>query len=49
MQQPDSNIVLRWHDLATAFGRYGNPVLAELGQDLASWCEQIVTAIQEGE
>ena len=49
MQQPDSNIVIRWHDPATAFGRYGNPILTEMGQDLASRCEQIVTAIQEGD
>jgi len=49
MQQPDGTVTIRWHDPAVAFGRYGNPVLAELGQDLASRCEQIVTATQEGE
>lgn len=48
MQQPDGTVTIRWHDPATAFGRYGNPVLTEMGQDLASRCEQIVTAIQEG-
>ena len=48
MQQPDGHTMIRWHDPATAFGRYGNPVLTDLGQDLASRCRQIVTAIQEG-
>ncbi len=49
MQQPDSTATIRWHDPAAAFGRYGNPVLAELGQDLASRCQQIVNATQGGE
>jgi uncharacterized protein (DUF302 family) len=48
MQQPDGRTMIRWHDPAAAFGRYGNPVLTEMGQDLASRCRQIVTAIQEG-
>ncbi len=49
MQQPDDTVTIRWHDPVTAFGRYGNPVLTDMGQDLASRCEQIVTAIQEGD
>ena len=49
MQQPNGTVSIRWHDPAAAFGRYGNPALADLGQDLASRCEQIVTAIQAGE
>lgn len=48
MQQPDGTVTIRWHDPAVAFGRYGNPVLTDMGQDLASRCGQIVTAIQEG-
>lgn len=49
MQQPDNTVTVRWHDPVAAFGRYDNPVLTELGQDLASRCEQIVTAIQAGD
>ncbi len=48
MQQPDRSVAVRWHDPATAFGRYSKPILTDMGQDLASRCEQIVTAIQEG-
>jgi uncharacterized protein (DUF302 family) len=48
MQQPDGTVTIRWHDPAVAFGRYGNPVLTDMGQDLASRCARIVTAIQEG-
>ena len=48
MQQPDRSVAVRWNDPVTAFGRYGNPVLTEMGQDLASRCGQIVAAIQEG-
>lgn len=48
MAQPNGTVTIRWHDPATAFGRYGNPILTEMGQDVASRCEQIVTAIQEG-
>ncbi len=46
MQPPDGAVTIRWHDPAAAFGRYGTPILAELGQDLAARCKQIVTAIQ---
>ncbi len=49
MQRPDGAVSIRWHDPAAAFARYGNLVLAELGQELAARCEQIVTAIQEGD
>lgn len=49
MQQPNRSVAVRWHDPATAFARYGNPVLTEMGQDLASRCGRIVTAIHEGD
>jgi uncharacterized protein (DUF302 family) len=48
MQQPDGHTTIRWHDPAPAFGRYGNPVLTGMGQDLASRCTQIFAATQEG-
>lgn len=49
MQQPDGYTMIRWQNPAVAFGRYGNPVLTEMGQDLASRCGRIVTAIHEGD
>lgn len=49
MQQPDRSVAVRWHDPAAAFARYGNPVLTEMGQDLASRCGRIVTEIHEGD
>jgi uncharacterized protein (DUF302 family) len=48
MQQPDRSVAVRWKDPTAAFSRYGNPILTDIGQDLASRCGQIVTAIQEG-
>jgi uncharacterized protein (DUF302 family) len=48
LRQPDGHTMIRWHDPAAAFGRYGNPILTEMGQNLASRCGQIVAAIQEG-
>ncbi len=41
---PDGSVAVRWLDPAAAFGRYGNPALAALGQDLAERCERIVAA-----
>lgn len=49
MQRPDGQTEIRWHDPAAAFSRYGNPVLTDMGQDLASRYGQIVAAIQEGD
>jgi uncharacterized protein (DUF302 family) len=47
MQRSDGTVTIRWHDPAAAFARYGNPVLTEMGQQLAARCEQIVTVLQE--
>lgn len=49
VQLPDSTVTIRWHDPAAAFNRYDSALLSELGQELASRCDQIVTAVQEGE
>lgn len=48
LQQPDGSVTIRWFDPAAAFARYRNPVLAELGQDLARRCARIVAATQAG-
>ena len=48
MQRPDGTVTIRWHDPVAAFARYDNPVLAKMGQELASRCDEIVTAIQKG-
>lgn len=48
MQQQDGSVAVRWNHPAATFGRYANPVLTTMGQDLASRCGQIVAAIQEG-
>jgi len=41
LQQPDGSTAIRWFDPAAAFARYGNPVLTELGKELADLCETI--------
>ncbi len=43
MALPDGSASVRWTDPALAFGRYGNPALSQLGQELATLCEKIVT------
>ncbi len=42
---PDGSVVVRWIDPRAAFARYGDPALAELGQELAAACEEIVLAL----
>jgi hypothetical protein len=46
--RPNSSSVICWRDPVIAFRRNANSILTEIGQDLASRCEQIVTAIKEG-
>jgi len=41
---PDGNIAIRWIDPVAAFGRYANPALAKLGEELAKTFHDIVTA-----
>lgn len=41
---PGDTAMVRRADPAAAFGRYGNPALAALGQELAAACDQNVTA-----
>lgn len=40
----DGIVTLRLADPATAFGRYGNPALAELGTELSATVRRIVHA-----
>ncbi len=41
---PDGGVSVRMADPAEAFGRYGNPALAALGQELAVRCRTIIGA-----
>jgi uncharacterized protein (DUF302 family) len=45
LELPDGSVVVRWIDPRAAFARYGDPALAELGQELAFACEEIVLAL----
>jgi uncharacterized protein (DUF302 family) len=38
-------VMVRWIEPATAFARYGNPALAELGQELSRTCEHIIASL----
>lgn len=49
LKQADASVTIRWTDPTAAFARYGHPDLADLGQDLARRCRQIVTATQTGD
>ena len=42
MERPDGAVSLRMADPAAAFGRYGNPALAELGTELSATVRRIV-------
>ncbi len=42
VENPDGTVSLRIADPAIAFGRYGNPALAELGTELSAIVRQIV-------
>ena len=44
LELPDTHVTLRWIDPATAFARYGNAALSDLGRELAEACEKIATA-----
>ena len=44
MESPDGAVTVRWLDPIVAFGRYGNPELGAIGQELAAICETIVAA-----
>ena len=49
MAMPDDPVTVRWIDPAAAFGRYDDPLLAELGRELASSVDRIVaTALGNG-
>ncbi len=41
---PDRTVSVLMADPAVAFGRYGNPELAEFGKELAATCQNIVEA-----
>jgi len=40
---PDGRVAVRWTDPVAAFGRYGSPALAVLGQELAAVCDDVVS------
>jgi uncharacterized protein (DUF302 family) len=44
MELPDGRVAVRWTDPAAAFARYGNPALANFGQELSAACKRIVAA-----
>ena len=49
MAMPDDPVTIRWIDPAAAFSRYDDPLLAELGRELASSVDRIVaTALGNG-
>jgi uncharacterized protein (DUF302 family) len=41
VEQEGGGIILRWMDPEAAFGRYGNPALAALGQELAALSHRV--------
>lgn len=41
LELPDRGVEVRWIDPAAAFARYGHPVLADLGRELAEIVEKI--------
>jgi uncharacterized protein (DUF302 family) len=44
LEMPDGIVGVRWLDPTISFGRYTDPALSELGQELAKLCEDIITA-----
>lgn len=44
MEMPDGSVSIRAADPAIALGRYGNPALADFGQDLSEACNRIMHA-----
>ena len=45
LEEPGGAVIVRWFDSVAPYARYGNPDLAALGKELATICEEIVTAI----
>ncbi len=44
IELPDGTVSVRMADPAASFARYGNPALADLGQELAATCRTIMEA-----
>jgi hypothetical protein len=43
MELPDGTATIRWFSPALPFARYDNPALTNLGRELATTCECIVS------